>query len=188
MEKLFGSGINKKVTGKAADSGYNATQTTVPKLQNLFQSNTSGTSRQVTGKAADANLQTGVQSATAASAAALSASNSGYTATKNTSSLPRVQMPSLQTTSQNLGAIGTTKQVTGKAADSGYTVGKKQASQAANRQTVQNWWKQPKRRLWRMKRGCFEEAARLADMKCPGIVTPRRWADHKQEDLRKGGR
>ena len=124
MQKLFSSGTNKKVTGKAADSGYNATKTTTPKpqvqlpnLQNLFQSNTSGTGRQVTGKAADARPQVGVQS---------------------TSSLPRVQMPSLQTTSQNLGAIGTTKQVTGKAADSGYTPAKKQASQAANRQTVQN--------------------------------------------------
>jgi hypothetical protein len=25
------------------------------------------------------------------------------------------------------------------------------------------WGKQPKRRLWRMKRGCFEEVSRLAD-------------------------
>ena len=83
MANLFGSGTNKKVTGKAADSGYDETKTTTPKpqvqlpnLQNLFQSNTSGTDRQVTGKAAD----------------------------------------------------------------SGYTAGKKQASQAANRQVVQNWW------------------------------------------------
>ena len=80
MANLFGSGTSRKVTGKAADSGYDATKTTVPKLQvklpalqDIFQTNTSGTSRQVTGKAADANLQTGVQSATAASAASLSA-------------------------------------------------------------------------------------------------------------------
>ena len=37
-----------------------------------------------------------------------------------------------------------------------------------------HWWKQPKRRQRRMKRGCFEEAARLADTKYPGIVMPRR--------------
>ena len=35
---------------------------------------------------------------------------------------------------------GTSGQVTGKAADSGYTKEKKAASQAANRQTVQSWW------------------------------------------------
>ena len=35
--------------------------------------------------------------------------------------------------------------------------------------------KAPKRRLWRMKRGAFEEAARLADTKWPGIAMPRRW-------------
>ena len=35
----------------------------------------------------------------------------------------------------------------------------------------------PKRRRWRMKRGGFEEAARLAGTKCMGIVMPRRWAD-----------
>ncbi|MBR2484355.1 MAG: hypothetical protein IKB53_06395 [Oscillospiraceae bacterium] len=130
MEKLFGSGINKKVTGKAADSGYNATQTTVPKPQNLFQSNTSATGRQVTGKAADANLQ----------ATTLGASNGNYTVAKSTATTPRIQLPAQQNTTQNLGTIGTTKQVTGKAVDSGYTVAKKQASQAANRQTVQNWW------------------------------------------------
>ena len=120
MANLFGSGTSRKVTGKAADSGYDAMKTTTPKLQvqlpnlqNLFQSNTSGTGRQVTGKAADAR----------------------------TTSTPRVQLPMLQTTTQNLGTIRTTnKQATGKAADSGYTVAKKQASQAANRQTVQNWW------------------------------------------------
>ena len=159
MAKLFDSGTNKKVTGKAADSGYNAMQTTpklqvqLPNLQNLFQSNTA-----VTGKAADSN----------------------YTGSKTASSLPRVQTPARQTTTQNLGTTATPKQVTGKAADSGYTPVKKQASQAANRQTVQNWWKQPKRRLRRMKRGCFEEAARLADMKCPGIVTPRRCSKKKK--------
>jgi hypothetical protein len=31
------------------------------------------------------------------------------------------------------------------------------------------WGKQPKRRLWRMKRGCFEEVSRLAALKGPGI-------------------
>ena len=119
MAKLFDSGTNKKVTGKAADSGYNAMQTTpklqvqLPNLQNLFQSNTA-----VTGKAADSN----------------------YTGSKTASSLPRVQTPARQTTTQNLGTTATPKQITGKAADSGYTVGKKQASQAANRQVVQNWW------------------------------------------------
>ena len=35
-------------------------------------------------------------------------------------------------------------------------------------------WKQPKRRQRRMKRGCFEEAARLAARIAPGIVSPRR--------------
>ena len=145
MAKLFDSGTNKKVTGKAADSGYDATKTTVPKLQvklpvlqDLFQSGTSGTGRQVTGKAADARPQAGVQSATTAPAAALGASNSGYTAAKSIPPTPRVQLPALQTTTQNFGTTGTTKQATGKAADSGYIPAKKQASQAANRQTVQN--------------------------------------------------
>jgi hypothetical protein len=31
------------------------------------------------------------------------------------------------------------------------------------------WGKQPKRRQWRMKRGCFEEVSRLAALKGPGI-------------------
>ena len=105
-------------------------------MANLFSS---GTNRKVTGKAADARPQAGVQSATGARATALGASNSSYTGSKTASSLPRVQLLSLQTTTQNLGAIGTIKQVTGKAADSGYTPAKKQASQAENRQTVSNY-------------------------------------------------
>ena len=36
------------------------------------------------------------------------------------------------------------------------------------------WGKQAKRRQWRMKRACFEEAARLAAPKGPGIAMPRR--------------
>ena len=36
--------------------------------------------------------------------------------------------------------VGATTQTTGKAADSGYTQQRKQASQQANRQIVQNWW------------------------------------------------
>lgn len=35
---------------------------------------------------------------------------------------------------------GTNKRVTGKAADAGYTVAKAAQQQAANRQTVQDWW------------------------------------------------
>ena len=82
MANLFGSGKNKKVTGKAADSGYDATKTTIPKLQ--------------------------------------------------------VQLPNLQNLFQS-NTSKTTKQATGKAADSGYTAAKKQASQQANRQTVQKY-------------------------------------------------
>jgi len=37
--------------------------------------------------------------------------------------------------------------------------------------------KQAKRRQRRMKRACFEEAARLAATKRPGIVMPQRWAN-----------
>ncbi|MBR2131540.1 MAG: hypothetical protein IJ955_03220, partial [Oscillospiraceae bacterium] len=69
----------------------------------------------------------------------LGASNSGYGATKTTVPKLQVKLSALQTTTQNLGTIGTTKQATGKAADSGYTQQKKQASQAANRQTVLNY-------------------------------------------------
>lgn len=88
-----------------------------------------GSNKRVTGKAADARPQ----------ATVLSASNSGYDATKTTTPKLQIKLPALQTATQNLGAIGTTKQVTGKAADSGYTVAKKQASQEANRQTVSNY-------------------------------------------------
>ena len=35
---------------------------------------------------------------------------------------------------------GTSKRVTGKAADAGYTVAKAAQQQAANRQTVRDWW------------------------------------------------
>ena len=65
MAKLFGSGTNKRVTGKAADSGYHAKKSTtptlqakLPTLQDLFRSGTSGTGRQVTGKAADSSYTT----------------------------------------------------------------------------------------------------------------------------------
>ena len=41
-------------------------------------------------------------------------------------------------------------------------------------QDKRKWGKAAKRRLWRSKRAAFEDAARLAGMKCPGIAMPRR--------------
>ena len=133
-------------TGKAADSGYTAQKKAVSQA---------------------ANRET--------LASAFGLSGSGNSTTRNVSSTLGVQLPTSQTGTQRTGISTAGRAATGLAADSGYTKQKSAASQSANRQVVQNWWKQPKRRLWRMKRGCFEEAARLADMKCPGIVTPRRW-------------
>lgn len=61
----------------------------------------------------------------------------------------RSQLPATQTGAQNAPrSAGTSvpdsnngKRVTGKAADSGYTVEKKREAQQANRQTVKDWWK-----------------------------------------------
>ena len=51
----------------------------------------------------------------------------------------------------------------------------------SKKKKMRRWrWKQPKRRLWRMKRGCFEEAARLAGTKCAGLVLPRRCSKKKK--------
>ena len=126
------------------NSGYDATKSTVPKLQvqlpnlqNLSQSGASGTGRQVTGKAADSNY-TGSKT-TSSLPRVQSAGGTSNSAPKSTNSATRVQSSALQTTTQNPGASGTNRQVTGKAADSGYTPEKKQASQQANRQIVQNW-------------------------------------------------
>ena len=107
-------------------------------------------SGQVTGKAADARPQAGVQSATGATAAALSASNSGYTkekkaasqaenretlattfglagsgnsTTRNTSSTVGVQLPTVQTGTQSTGTSTTGRISTGLAADAGLQTG-----------------------------------------------------------------
>ena len=107
-------------------------------FNSLFK-NGSGTSGKVTGKAADAGYTkekgTAQQAANRETLASIFAlSGSGSNTTGSTSSTLGVQTGTQHTGS----AVG--GRVTGLAADSAYTTEKKQTSQAANRQTVQNWW------------------------------------------------
>ena len=111
-------------------------------MGNFFNSlfkNGSGTSGKVTGKAADAGYTKEKGTAQQAANRETLASVFGLPGSGNNSTGSTSSTLGVQTGTQRTGFAAGGK-VTGLAADSAYTTEKKQTSQAANQQTVQNWW------------------------------------------------